>query len=365
MTTKLARILFFGLTIVVITSISIRYFSDDYIYREIIFDNSAPALKKIAEISIDDIGPQALVSQVAFSPDGNYLAVKATENPGQSDIIIIDTNKKIRLAKIRCDENYSELDRYELQWNNLTTVSFGGLENWNAITGKKLPDLPVIGLWGKFNKDKSKLLTIVKDKYLNIYDTKNWSNYQVASDELSIKDAIWNSDDNIIFGLGISKETFGKIIANHLVNNQYDFALRLYDVKQKSFSKTKWLSDEVQYGTNIGKINFSSDAVTIGTYSLVDGKHFNSHVFPSMDEVLSNKISAIGGEAFSPDGKYLYFKDIKKHRFFTKVNNLIVETSTLRKVASFSGGDRGIDISPDNRLLALGNSNSIIFLKIN
>ncbi|HSY54487.1 MAG TPA: hypothetical protein VK785_08575, partial [Opitutaceae bacterium] len=81
----------------------------------------------------------------------------------------------------------------------------------------------------------------------------------------------------------------------------------------------------------------------------------------------ATKIPWVGCQAnmvFSPDGKYLYLKGNTSSPSDDTAKNLILDATTGKLLLWFEGGHDGIAISPDGKLLAMGNGRSVKLLDI-
>jgi len=329
----------------------------------------------VKELNLRDLGVELAIRQLVFSPDGRYLAAKVDLGIGHTHIVVWDLHTMARTADIDCHYYYGELDRHVLQFADNGTVTFGDKRHWNAITGAQLPELPVRGTWGKFNKDRTKLL-IVEDKYFDIYDTSDWREERIYADGALIKSAAWTGNDNVLLGIGPSREMLGTTVAGYKVAQGTDVAFRLYDLKARDFTKTKWFPSVFTHRVGrdgwfqsypIGLVNtdFGANAVLLDGFALIDGRSLEIHEFEDPAVLAAGNGAGGGGTAFTADGHYLFIKDQQQRNGHHRVRNVVIDVATAKKVASLPGGDIGIAITPDSRTLAIGNQQSIELFNIN
>jgi len=75
-----------------------------------------------------------------------------------------------------------------------------------------------------------------------------------------------------------------------------------------------------------------------------------------------------GGMAYSSDGKYLFLKDSGWFNSREPVTNVIIDAVNFKEIAKFGGEQgsnyRGIAVSPDGKMLALGHRDSVQILNM-
>ena len=338
-----------------------------------------PKLQKTIDLS-DVIKRNGAVMKMTFSPDSRYLAIVAAPEPGKTDIVVWDLKLDRQQALIHCPPDHHNISVQDILWlQDGKVITFGAKWEWNPMTGEPLPDNPVIGREARLNKDGSKMLTIsgpmVGPSYLNIYDTKDWSLQKLYVDGLAVETAAWTAEDKILVGAAVTKETFKKTIDGHFITHGQDVALRLLDPIGKTPTKAVWFpavpDDRPRYApwkpstsVDLTVSSFSRNLIALGANRIVDGNTLKITSYYSLEELENDNSAGGGGKVFSKDGKYLYIKDAKWFDNRKPVTNAIIDTAAGKPIAQFSGGDRGIAISPNGQQLAIGNDRSVQILNL-
>ena len=110
-------------------------------------------------------------------------------------------------------------------------ISFGVKEQWDALTGAALPELPLQqGSDLRLNKDGTKMLVLeaIKVKpYFRIYNLKDQTVEKIPVDGMWVQSAAWTSDDKILIGVaGVDWNLIVTSIDGHVITNRYDVGLR-------------------------------------------------------------------------------------------------------------------------------------------
>ncbi|MBV6324888.1 WD40 repeat domain-containing protein [Duganella violaceipulchra] len=339
-----------------------------------------PTLQHLRDVDISTFWHKAIIRQLAFSPNSKYLAIKLDPMLGTTDVTIIEIRTGKKISTMHSPE-YLGMSRDEkLQWLDNEIVFLGSRYRWNALTGTRLTDAPVIGWQALFNKDRSKLATVENGlgtpSYLHIYDTKKWSDQRTYVDDLSIATMAWTSDGNLIMSVGTTPKAMRKTIEGYQILQGADVALRLFNTNNQIFTKTIWFpahaikTDKgIEWNPSadltLGISCFGSNNATLSVNKYLDGRTLTIKQFYTNEQVKSNSVAMIGGQACSADGRFLFIKDVNSFDGHHKAANSIIDLALAKQVGTFPGGEEEIATSDDGRFLAFGGGKgaSIFFIK--
>ncbi|RDU98756.1 WD40 repeat domain-containing protein [Trinickia dinghuensis] len=315
-----------------------------------------------------------IVKKMSFSPDGRYLGLVETTSESATDIVVWDIAANKEQARIHCDFNYADLPWEKLLWlQGGKVVTFGDGAQWDAMSGKALPDNPARGRMARLNKDGTKMLgisgTIGDPSTIFVYDTRTWVEHKIDVDGLYVGAAAWTADDKIIALVSETADSRGKVANGHDVK-PYDTAIRLIDPSGKTSTRDVWFAGERTGNPQIPlrdafsvesdmEPNFAKNEVFLDSGRVIDGTTL---------AVRPYALEETAGIAISPDGRWLFAKGMTSVDPTLKpVLNTIVDTASGRAISQFSGGMEhlgGIAASPNGQWLAIGDENSVFLFNL-
>lgn len=320
------------------------------------------------------------ISEIALSPDGKFLAVETNPELGKAEIKIIDVATGHKTITIPISEYININLDHKPQWFDNNTIFFGTKMRWNVLSGARLPDAPAIGRSPKFDQRRELLFTIEgaigSPSYFHIYDTRTWSDEKFSADGLTIASASWSADGNIVMSVGVTRETYKKIIDNRTIESSLDRAVRIFDLTKKKFIKSVWFPAKKIVNTgagdweqpvdlSLGPTCFKENLILLSVNSLLDAGDLSIHQFYTEQEVKSRKAALVGGYACAASGRYLFIKDAESTNGSHRVSNAVIDLHSKKNIFNFPGGDVGIATDQDEKILAIGGKNKIWIFKIN
>lgn len=326
-----------------------------------------PTPKLVRTIDLSNIGSAVAIRKLSFSPNSRYLAIVVDPELGKTDIVVWDMEKGKPQAQIHCPYQYGVLADHDLLWSrDGKVISFGAKRQWDPMNGDALPDNPAIGRAARFNKDGTKMLTIVgalgQPSYIHIYDTATWAVQKLYLDGFAAVAAAWTADDKIIVGTSLTHELYSKVIGGYKPQRPEDHALLLLDPSGKQSTETKWFlakpsgdpKDPFTFtfpSGGVGISNFKTNRIYSPKGIVIDGR--------TMEITYVNYFDGRRSEmAFSPDGVRLYLRaEPFKYGGHVPVRNSIVDLNsgtTLIQFGKITESGNGFAASPDGLSLALG-----------
>ena len=362
----------------------------DYRYLYIAPGADVPKLSLNRVINLVALPPEPLCSNlIKFSPDGRLLAILSTEcrgGWGRMHILIWDL-KENRLQTnipLTADQKMSIGLQGRFFWSpDSRVISFGVKEQWDALTGAALPELPLQqGSDLRLNKDGTKMLVLeaIKVKpYFRIYNLKDQTVEKIPVDGMWVQSAAWTSDDKILIGVaGVDWNLIGTSIDGHVITNRYDVGLRLIDPAGKEPIKGVWFPaiPETRKGYQpwkesrpifLNKTDFPKNIIDM--YDEFIDPHTLKITPYDLGSYSGGRDVLIGLDVLTPDGKRKFVKSEGWFDDREPITNAIVDMDSGKLLATFGGfyngtNNSGIDISPDNQLLALGNKQTVEILNM-
>ncbi|MQA18979.1 WD40 repeat domain-containing protein [Rugamonas rivuli] len=343
-----------------------------------------PKLQLFHEVNLSTFWHQAIIRQLAFSPDSQYVAVKLDPVLGTTELVIVEVLTGKKISTLRSPEYLGMSQNDRVQWLDNQVVFLGSYYRWNALSGERLADAPVVGWQAIFNQDRTQLATVENvlgtPSYLHVYDTKTWSDKKIYADGLSIGTIAWTSDDHLVMSVGVTRKSMGKTIAGHQIGRGPDVgpdvALLLFDPQSQQFIKSLWfpararktakgIEWDISADLMLGISCFGSNSVTLSVNKILDGRTFDIKQFYSDQQVKSNSVAMVGGQACSADGRFLFIKDVDSWDGRHKASNSIIDLALSRQVASFPGGKEEIASSENGQFLAFGGKKGISIFLLN
>jgi WD40 repeat protein len=315
-----------------------------------------------------------IVKKMSFSPDGRFLGLVVTTSESPTDIVVWDVKANKEQARIHFDQVYADMPWEKLLWlQGGKVVTFGAKWQWDAMTGKALPDNPATGGMARLNKDGTKMLTVSgtlgDPSTIHVYDTKTWAERKIDMDGLYVGAAAWTATDKIIVTASATAESKGKVVDGHRVE-LWDTTIRLIDPTGKTPARDAWFA-----GVSTGDPKFPlRNAFSVE--SELEPSFGTNQVFDESGRVIDSETLAVrpfwdedwGGIAVSMDGRWLFTKGVTSVDPKLKpVPNTIVDTATREAVSRFTGGMEhlgGIAVSRDGELLAIGDENSVYLYRL-
>lgn len=316
-----------------------------------------------------------IVKKMSFSPDGRYLGLVETTSESATDIVVWDIEANKEQTRIHCDSDYADFEWEKLLWlQGGKVVTFGAGPQWDAMSGKALPDNPAVGGLERLNKDGTKMLTVTgtigDPSTIHVYDTRSWTEQKIDLEGLNVGSAVWTADDKVIALVSETTDARGKLVNGHHVK-PYDTAIRLIDPSGKTPTRDVWFAGEKTGDpesplreafpvTSDMETNFATNQVFLdGEPRIIDGATL---------AVRRYSVKATAGITVSPDGRWLFSKGMMFADPARKaIPNAIVDTSSGKPILEFSGGLRyagGITVSPDGQRLAIGDENTVLLYSL-
>lgn len=318
-----------------------------------------------------------IVKKMSFSPDGHFLGLVVTTSENPTDIVIWDLKENREQARIHCGGSfatYADMPWEKLLWlQGGKVVTFGAQAQWDAMTGKALPDNPATGGSARLNKDGTTMLTVsgtIGDpSTIHVYDTRTWAEQKIDMDGLYVGAAAWTAADKIIATAGATADSKGKVVNGHHVE-LWDTTIRLIDPTGKTPTRDAWFP-----GVSSGDPKFPlRDAFSVD--SELEPSFGTNQIFDESGRVIDSETLAVrpfwdedsGGIAVSLDGRWLFSKGMTSVDPKLKpVPNTIVDTATGKAVSRFTGGMEhlgGIAVNRDGKLLAIGDEDSVYLYRL-
>jgi WD40 repeat protein len=339
---------------------------------------AAPHPKFARTLDLSNVGRGASLTLMTFSPDSRYLAVVDNPNVASSTIIIWDLQLDREQTRIEVAgfPSLGTAPDVKLLWSpDGKYITFGSgrpIRFWDPMAGQMVKELVVDPpvLWSRYNKDGGKFLvnrSIIGHKGFRIYDTRSWEFQDYGDDGLSIEGLSWTADDKILVAGPWPKASVGRTL-DGIVPHWYDVLARLIDPSGKQAPRLVLLSSPEVAGIDRqdptqaffpyhAVVNYRTNKIALGPGKIIDGRTLEILSFASGDDILSHKIP-VGGQAFSADGNYLYLLGFSRDG---KTNSLVVNAHTGAPAGTFPGGRNlnALAVSPDGKLLAIGNGHSV------
>jgi len=355
------------------------------------FENSdpAPKLSYKETIHLWEEGLFSTVMQLAFSPDGKYLAIVDVASPGNTDVIIwnLSEDKKQSLISIK-GTFFGEDPTDILQWapnGEYVTFTYGdGTDNrpmvcWNPETGEVEKKIPILSGGARFNISGSEM-AVPLGRTLRVYDTRSWAYKDFQDDHYRIDSIVWISKDRLLMigawrskGLGARQETAEehKFSTEGIPLRSGEFVARIFDASGGKIIRTTALfpshsrsgsveadptASLVPYYPRFLVSSYKEPKVALGVGGILDAMTLDVFTYATFEDIRSRKFPITSNDdqnvAMSPDGKYIFLKGEAKDN--DSANNVIVDAYTGKILLLFKGGQCGIAVSPDNRILAAG-----------
>ncbi|WP_162878143.1 WD40 repeat domain-containing protein [Trinickia diaoshuihuensis] len=316
-----------------------------------------------------------IVKKMSFSPDGRFLGLVVTTSESPTDIVVWDVKANKEQARIHFDQVYANMPWEKLLWlQGGKIVTFGAQWQWDAMTGKALPDNPATGGMARLNKDGTKMLTVsgtIGDpSMIHVYDTRTWAERKIDLEGLQVGGAVWTADDKILALVSETADSRGKVANGHHVK-PYDTAIRLIDPTGGAPTRDVWFAGEKTGDPTMPL----KTALPVETD--MEPSFATNQVFLYSGEVIDSSTLAVrpfwdedtGGITVSPDGHWLFSKGMTSVDPKLKpVLNAVVDTTTGKAITHFTGGMEhlgGIAASPDGKWLAIGDENAVYLYRLN
>jgi hypothetical protein len=97
--------------------------------------------------------------------------------------------------------------------------------------------------------------------------------------------------------------------------------------------------------------NYNTNRISLGVGKIINAGSLEILTFASNDDIRTGKIPA-GGQAFSPDGNFLYLLGISRDG---NARSLVLNAATGKPAGTFPGGRRSLAASADGHRIAVGN----------
>ena len=327
------------------------------------------------------VGDTFRVKNLAFSPDGRYLAIFGSLDPGRRLLDIWDLEARRDIAHITDIAAGPERNpRLSILWahdNSFVTLgmSFNDHPNdpaspwkmrlWNPLTGETIQDVEVQAWYAVLNRDGTKLLTAAGSRNraaFRIYDTHTWMYREYPGNEiLYAKGTLAWAAQNRVFAAG---PWYGEPVLPGLQPS--DVLARLIDPSGQETAQTILLASSKAAASSNPDQTESFDP----RYSAIDGAGNKIAVGWGTIKVLSGdpfrvlytysppKVAGVaeGTFVFSPDGKYLFIMSTPSA---VEADSVILNAETGKQVGKFPPGTAGLAISPDGYWLALGDGAAV------
>lgn len=341
-----------------------------------------PRLAKV--IDYDDhggglFGSEHFIKALAYSPDGNYLAIGYIVDPNALELVVWDLLGNKQQTRIHHPMRFSTAGVLDLLWSHDSKIiSLGMKQQWVAQTGQQLPDNPVVGGRPQLTKDGSKLLTIFgsvgKPSYIYVYDTQSWALQKIDMEGLLVNSAAWTADGNIMVGV---ENVFRNKNMDGRMLSPKDLGLRLIDPSGSKAVKALWYPATPGGGAgttpathlpdvDILATSLTGNKVAIGIGHIIDADTMT--ILKYWDPQLGESAEfepGVGGVVFSRDGHYLFVKSVIGAGDRSPVVNSIIEVNSGKRVGHFEGGDTGIAINPNGKELAVGSRRKVDIFSLN
>ncbi|PMS14643.1 hypothetical protein C0Z18_30825 [Trinickia dabaoshanensis] len=315
-----------------------------------------------------------IVKKMTFSPDGRYLGLVVTTSDSPTDIVIWDLEANKEQARIHCNSVYADMPWEKLLWlQGGKVVTFGARWQWDAMSGKALPDNPAMGREARLNHDGTKMLTIsgaIGDpSTIHVYDTAEWAEHKIDLEGLQAGTAVWTADDKILALVSGTADSIRTVVNGHYVK-PYDTAIRLIDPAGKTPTRDVWFDEEA---TGDPKLPFKN---AFSVDSDMEPSFAKNQVFLDSGAVIDSSTLVMrpfwteisGGFAVSSDGRWLFAKGMTFVDPARKpVPNTVVDTATGQAVSRFTGGMEdlgGIAASRDGEWLAIGDESTVYLYRL-
>lgn len=317
-----------------------------------------------------------LDSVAELQPNSRYLAIIDNPTVGSSSVIIWDLQLGKEQTRITGLPPYGGYPQVELLWSpDGKYITFGtGLPIlfWDPLSGKIAKELRVEPpvRWARYNKDGTKLLVnrepLGGHGGFRIYDTRNWTYRDYGDDGLLIEALSWTADDMVLVAGEWPKFSIGRTLEG-IAPQMSDALARLIDPSGRQPPRTVLLASGSPHQVKTGGTeetvllqsfwpdwavaNYNTNRISLGVGKIIDAGSLAVLNFASDDDIRTGKIPA-GGQAFSPDGNFLYLLGISLDG---KARSLVLNAATGKPVGTFPGGHRGLAASPDGHRIAVGN----------
>jgi WD40 repeat protein len=330
------------------------------------------------------VGENFQVKDLAFSPDGQYLAIFGALDDAHELLAIWDLKAKRDIARITdIGAGFAKNPRLTILWaHDDSFVTLGMSFNnhpgdpsspwqmrlWNPLTGTKIQDVDVQAWYAALNRDGTELLTAAGSKNraaYRIYDTRTWMYWEYPGNEIlySKGTLAWTAQDHV-FAAG---PWYGAPVLPDL--QPTDVLARVIDPSGQETVQTIVLtSSKDATSPTSGRIETfeprysaidevgNKIAVGWGTIKVLSGDPLRVLYTYTPPDVAG---FAEGKFIFSPNGKYLF---VMSKKSATQSESVILNAETGRQVGKFPAGTGGLAISPDNHWLALGDGYAIKIL---
>ncbi len=187
---------------------------------------------------------------------------------------------------------------------------------------------------------------------------------------------MWNQT-----GIGVWKEGHLPPVSDELALKPSDAIARLIDPDGKRSPRTALLSPskvteikgishpvyEQKLITTTLVTNGARTRASLSSGNILDIRTLKLLTYATIDDIVSRTVPASllpTDIALSPDEKYLFLKGDTGRGSAIPARNLILDARTGQKLLSFEGGHKGIAVSPDGKLLAIGNGQSVDIFEI-
>jgi WD40 repeat protein len=329
------------------------------------------------------LGDNFRVKDLAFSPDGRYLAIFGNLDAISRWLVIWDVAAKHEIARMTdIGAGFETNPRLAILWaqdNSFVTLGMSFKDDpnnpaspwqmrlWNPLTGEKIRDVNVRAWYATLNRDGTELLTasgFTNHAEFRIYDTRTWAFREYPGNEILYGEGTlaWTAQ-NQVFAAG---PWYGTPVLPDLQPN--DILARVIDPSGQVSAQTlllapskpaavptqgwvgtfdpRWsavdeVGNKIAVGRGTIKVLSGDSLRVLYTYSPLDWAHL-----------------AAGRFVFSPDGKYLY---ILSDHAVAQTESVILDAETGRPIGRFPGGTAGLAVSPDGHWLAIGDG---AFIKI-
>ena len=259
------------------------------------------------------------------------------------------------------------------------------MQLWNPLTGTVEKKLDVkSAIPSVYSGDGSKLLVNttpivslhpIEGSY-RVYDTRSWDFRDYSADGLMVQTLAWTSDQKIILAGVWPRWSVGRSI-DGVTPQMSDVLVRRVDPDGIESSRSVIVGhgiamagrpDVILAGPvscSTSTTDFSGDMLALGSghITVLNTKTLNTVFFYAPSESDSSREAlpdgALGANvAFSHGGKFLFLGGQGTEK------SLIIEALTGAQVGTFSSAGRGLAVSPDGKMLAQGNGNSVYVLTL-